>query len=439
MARKLVQLTSSECRAKVRTKKGYISAGVPLVYFPNYSPCWEVTDYLLAESSRISAQSLKTYADQLSVFVRFIYSRSLYFADMSDGFLHEYADYLTGESRTSNTIRSLIRRALWFTLWLKHTSRVHQGVIDFDNADAQINITTKTHRYENRRNGARHNRSYLYHEAMPPPNIPHERRAIRSDVIDALWIATEHLRTRYRRERDQVILALLEVTGARRSEIAEIRVADIPKARTAGYLTIISAKTQSYRTRDVPIDSATLDRIEQFINNDRAALLARKKTQGREARNEGKLILSAKGAPLKTQSISDEINILKRSAGITEPAHPHIFRHRHVTLVLNQIHQDLNAAGLSSMSDALIMRINSQYGWKNDEMFHYYNDQYVAESEGWNNVSYAIIERLTDESVRRELTSLLERIERKKAIEVELLDRLTIALRKLLSGSAIPT
>lgn len=433
MKYQLVDFTSEHCRPGLRTSKGRISKGAPVISYPSGHICWEATDYIIVNASKWTIETIKTYASQISVFVRFMYRSKLSFSDVSDAVMHEFAEHLKDEdSRNANTSRQIISQCFHLLLWLQRTGRLRGLVIDFDNLDAQTNITIKDAGHSS--GGSRHRlKASIFHDCMPARVIPFERRAIQSEVIDLLWESVGHFGTRYRRARAEVILTLLEQTGARVSEVARISTGDIAQAIDTGILSINSAKNDIVPIRKVPIEEQVLDRIQQFIENERQSRVV--KTGSRELggkNGQDMLLLTNKGTAMSSKSITDEVNILKRNAGLQLPAHPHLFRHRHVTLVLNQIHQELACLGLSSLSDSLIMRVNAQYGWQSDEMIHHYNDQLIAELEGWKNVSEETSRHLRESDLRRDLVKLVKSLKKKKVVELDDIDQLATTLQDIL-------
>ena len=98
-------------------------------------------------------------------------------------------------------------------------------------------------------------RSYLHHHSFPEPDAGRERLPISRDTIDRLIAANQDISpTPYIRRRRYVMLRLFEITGARRIEVANIKVKDIYEAMLTGELMVFTAKQRgTTQTRKLPV------------------------------------------------------------------------------------------------------------------------------------------------------------------------------------------
>lgn len=418
--RKLVLTTSEECKANLiwSNPRIFNSKLLPLIHYPNYAICWEATDWLLYQWKRGTAKrSLNTYAYKISPFVRYLFNQRRSFDSVDDRLLVDFSIHLlTHQKKSPNNTGDIIRRVLDLLRWLQVTYRFSNKVIAVDDPEAQIRCQMKTAAYRSK-NGKKGSINYLHHESIPNREVTQEKRAISNNVIDALWEAVENMDTAFRRERAKTILTLLENTGGRRIEIHKIKTFDIYEAKKTGFLNINSAK-KKYQgaNRDIPIDISAIKRVIDFIEHERAIVIKKQINRGQITKDSNEVLISIHGSPIVEQTITDEISKLRRISGIVEPAHPHLFRHRFTTLLIDQAHEDLKDQGLGNIGDSVTQKIMSTMGWSSKEMVNRYHDIYVSESEGWKNIEKKLLARLQDDNLQRELISFIDLLRNKDQI-----------------------
>lgn len=421
--KQLVLSTSSECKARIvwRNPRIIDAKNIPLIHYPNFTICWEATDWLLHLWRKGSKPStLETYAYKISPFIRHLFKHRQPFNSVDDNFLVDFSIYLIVEENISpNEVGNIIRRVLDLFEWLQNNRRFTNKVFGIDDPDAQIRCQVEKSSNKSAR-GKRGTRNGLYHESIPARVITQEKCAIVGNAIDAIWDTTDTFKTAFRRERDRTIITLLENTGGRRVELHRITVGDIYHAKETGFLTLKTAKKKiEGAVREIPIDITAIDRVLDFIEHERAQIIKKKIKSGCIKGDSGIVLINAHGSPMSEQTISDEISMLRRISGISDSAHPHLFRHRYTTLLLDHAHQEFNDLGLGNIGDSVVQKIMSMMGWSSNEMVSHYHDIYVGESEGWKNIEKLFLMRLKDENLQRELTLLIRRLETGNELDID--------------------
>ncbi|EQA0897491.1 site-specific integrase [Escherichia coli] len=178
-------------------------------------------------------------------------------------------------------------------------------------------------------------RTYWHHHSFPHPKPQTRRLPINSKNIAKLIEAIPYVsRTTYQRRRRFILIKLLEITGARRIEVANIRVEDIYNARLMKQeleLKVFTAKRSGGREeyRYLPISRIDLELLVNFIEKFRSRVI--KKTVGIKEDLGYLLISETSGQRLATETLTNELLLLAKTAKIEEQACAHMFRHRFIT------------------------------------------------------------------------------------------------------------
>jgi integrase len=189
--------------------------------------------------------------------------------------------------------------------------------------------------------------SYWDHHSFPEPSALKRRLPISTANIEKLRQAVGTMSTSpHQRMRRHCTLKLLEVTGARRGEIALIETQFV---KNAGEMEMpmlrvptLKKRRSSPPYRFVPISRSDIEFIMQYVEVHRRAVV-RRKLRGQS--DHGFLLVGEDGMPYQPNSITQEVRKLARHAGIDEVACPHMFRHRFFTklfVALIEQHQSEN-------------------------------------------------------------------------------------------------
>src|SRR6185436_15008394 len=122
--------------------------------------------------------------------------------------------------------------------------------------------------------------------------------------------------------RDIIIIELLFATGARVSEIAELREENI----------------NLYTGNILIRGKGNKERIIQVCNHETIAILRsyRELCNKRKTKDKGYFLVNRFARKLSDQSIRNVVKKLSRRAGITKRITPHVFRHSFATLLLER-------------------------------------------------------------------------------------------------------
>ncbi|MFD3299423.1 tyrosine-type recombinase/integrase [Aquipseudomonas alcaligenes] len=182
----------------------------------------------------------------------------------------------------------------------------------------------------------RHKRTFVLreHRSFPQATPLHTRLPISNDSIALIKSAATHTsNSSFLKLRRLVMLRVFEATGARRVEVSQIRVPDILRALNDGTYKVEfnSAKQggEASSKRLIPLTRTDLKFIQSYIDIQRSAVI--KRTCGK-SKDSGFLFISeTTGAPLRPNTLTQEMSQLRIAAKLTNQACLHMFRHRFIT------------------------------------------------------------------------------------------------------------
>lgn len=315
---------------------------IPCVSWPDGRWSFEANLYMLelyerGLSRKNGGGSLKTYAANISHLIRYCFYNKTDFIQLTDAQFTLFMKGLQVERknknpnikiRDANTSINIGRNCLDF---LDCVGRFHhqpnfvsqEGRIKAEKKDIQINIQG--------RNKSLH-RSYWQHHSFSHPDPKVRVLPISSDNIKKLQEAINQVSHSYfLKRRRQTMLMMLEMTGGRRGEIANLTVNSVIKAKQTKepMLELITLKRRGLHKREIPISSPDLDGLIHFIEKHRHHLVRKK--IGLNCDHGFVFVSETTGKPLNAQTISQEIYLLAKAARIDEKAHAHMFRHRFIT------------------------------------------------------------------------------------------------------------
>lgn len=326
------------------------AGGFPVVRWPDGSYCFEANHYLLDLRMRkaLSAGTLVMKASQISHLLRFCWRRRIAPLALSDSNFISFVKEITPErkpgssarvSRSDTTVNSIARCSLDFL----HILSLHASIEGFLGPSGQI---LAEQRQATRRTayGREIRIAYWHHSALPTPDPKVRRLPVSSAVIDqlkraAISIARARLeapnaRTSRRhqilhtRARRLLLIALLETTGARIAEIAQIRLSDFRAAERMEYPLLRVPTLKDGRERLIPMLHSELKVIREYIDFFRAPLL---RALGSKVAPHDFVLVSRFGTPILAATLSNEFGPLRREANVSEQACAHMFRHRFIT------------------------------------------------------------------------------------------------------------
>ena len=318
---------------------------IPMLCWPDGRWCLEANLYILelyerGLSRKNDGGSLKTYAANLSHLLRYCFQNNTDFINFTDSQFTLFIRGLQVERknkkpevrvRDANTIISIGRNCLDF---LGCVGRFHNQP-DFIGNKGQIKAEQKEFHIKIGGRSSGRNiliRRYWHHNAFPMPDSKVKVLPINSNNIKKLREAASQISTSlFLKRRRQIMLMMLEITGGRRGEIANLTVHSVmsAKAMKEPMLELITLKRRENHTRKIPIPRPDLDMLISFIEKQRYQIM--RKTLGLSNDHDYVFINETNGNPIKSQTISQEIYALANAADIKEKAHAHMFRHRFIT------------------------------------------------------------------------------------------------------------
>ncbi|HGH5397460.1 TPA: tyrosine-type recombinase/integrase [Raoultella planticola] len=345
---KLYHITSSYCRLPyaIDQNSHVLSVkadNIPLLTWPDGRPCTEANLYILncferGLSRKEDGGTLTQYSKLLSHLIRFCFNNNCSFIDLNDSHFSLFIRMLQSEidpKKPGQRIRQAAHVANIGRICLGFLGYVGELYLEpsFIGATGTIRAETKEVKLASLRKNI--SRIYWHHHSFPHPEPQTRRLPINSKniekIIEVIPVVST---TTYQRRRRFILIKLLEITGARRIEIANIKVEDIYNARLMGQesmLKVLTAKRSEGKEqyRYLPISGADLELIVNFIEKFRYRII--KKTIGVNKDHGYLLISETSGLRLATETLTNELLLLAKAAKIEEQACAHMFRHRFIT------------------------------------------------------------------------------------------------------------
>lgn len=429
---------------------------IPLLCWPDGRPCTEANLYMLhcferGLSRKEGGGTLTQYAKLLSHIIRFCFNNNYSFMGLTDSRFSLFIRSLQGEmdprkpeqrKRRAAHVANIGRTCLGFLgfvgeLYLEPS---------FVGAAGTIRAETKEFKLAGQRKQVV--RTYWHHHSFPNPEPPTRRLPINStNIAKLIEVIPDVSTTTYQRRRRFILVKLLEITGARRVEIANIRVEDIYNARKMKQepvLKVFTAKRSGGREayRYLPISKMDLELIVNFIEKFRQRII--KKTIG-SASDTGYLLISeSSGLRLATETLTNELLLLAKAAKIEEQACAHMFRHRFITklfVALIEQHEfengdDFRRALLDG--ETLKRKVQEYTGHTSISSLEPYIHLAFEEVARFGNTLDLIKAKLAVESLQSNLKDIAIELRHGRSpseLSVLLLDYIDLALEELSSAS----
>jgi hypothetical protein len=318
---------------------------IPILRWPDGSWChpanrfmWELYERGLSRRNR--GGSLAVAAAHLSPLLRYCWSERIDPIELNDNNFRELISKLIGERRhnhpgqAARSTEAVIKIGRSCMSFLESVARFHEdeGLIG-----PKGRIRAMRRAFEippsRRRNGGAKTQIYWHHDALPQSSTKKKRLPIASANVEKLkQVVAKVSKTPHQRIRRYVMLKLLEITGARRGEVALLTVASVVNASRMEvpmlYTPTLKKGGEHLEYRYIPISRADAKFLAQYAEIHRRILVGRVL----KGKDHGLFLVSGTtGEALKPNSITAEVRRLAASAGISQKACPHMFRHRFIT------------------------------------------------------------------------------------------------------------
>lgn len=158
---------------------------------------------------------------------------------------------------------------------------------------------------------------------MKAPAIPEESLEFVTDEQLRAIIATcrSNSRHNFRGHRDEAIIRLLASTGARLSEVADVRLEDVDLVSKSPVATVLG---KGRRPRELPLDEPTFDAMRFYVTRERP----------RHPSASSDWLWLARAGKLTAGGIAQMVAERGIKAGVKRRVHPHELRHRFIATML---------------------------------------------------------------------------------------------------------
>ncbi len=429
---KSLNLYSHYSLGNITTKEG---DNMPFVVWPNDTPCLLANLYMLDLTNRrgrggrqgLSRRGSKggtmgEYAAKITQLIRFSFHNNCDFIELTDSHFTRFINYLRAEMdqydptvrrKNENTITAVGRVCLDFLSFVG----LFYNEPNFVAQDGIIIASKKEVKIKSNSGETLKTESYWHHHSFSEGERQKTRDKISKENISRLRDAVWHEGSRFIQARRLCLISLLENTGARRGEIAQLLVSDILKADNMSepMLRIPTLKQGDEIYRLVPIHKQLLAELKRYIRIFRKPVI--KGTIGTGNDHDYFFLSEITGKPLKAETLSAEISDIRKIAGIDEKVCAHMFRHAFVTnlfVILIQRHNfenpDQFRASLLS-SESFKQEVMQWTGQKNaatvDHYLHLAFDEIAGYADTISGVHLVLAMELFDKRLL-ELTKQLE-------------------------------
>lgn len=339
--------------------------GMPFPMWPDGRWCLELALYLnfgKARSKSAGAKSQQAVAYLLGELVRFCFRNRIGFLELTNSHFELFIQGLfvkvenkfgsMVEPRSTNRILKIGREALSFLFYVGELFMKS----NFVGINGTIHGEMKLYSTPTPRGSKPIIRRYWHHASFPSRSPIVRRHPISDEHISLLRRAVIKLsRSPFLRQRRLLSIRLFDATGARRIELVNLTMSSVADARAmvkrgeAPFLRIPTFKKRSGpKARLLPIDEVLLAALEDFINIYRAPIIAK------VGFNCEFVLIGHRGNQLEPNTLTQELHHLRKIAGITGKAHPHLFRHRYVSRRIKELIQRLELTTSMSVIEYLV-------------------------------------------------------------------------------------
>lgn len=455
-------------RSKKFVARSVVLPAAAFMSWPNGYPCVYAEMYLLDVSSGLTVRacggSLRTKAASLSHLVRFCWDRGKNFWELYDGDFHDFVDTLLEEThpgrpgfkrRNRNTVRAIIEESVLFLGWLQDNVLTNRTLIGLRRSLPQIRLIERSGSCRGNPGMQR-----LEYPEAPPPDPRDPKRPMPTALRDHLWKAfltksdPDTHSNRYRRRfpdeasylftvdflrsRRELLLLLLEATGARPGEIVLLQLSKNAQCARTNRLVIPTLKRRHAHDPDrkIPISSEVAIKIELHIAKFRNPLLEMLQSCGKHPLPNDRLLLSLKGHPLPVATLTKDFQRIVKVAKVEQPACQSMFRHRFITLMIARHLRDFlsphphrNRAMITESDYRSILRKVATFtGHAREESLFHYIDWAWEEIGVFDKTNEEMVDDAAIENINA-LMSLMAELRLKKSLSAK--DIIETAMTKL--------
>lgn len=340
-----------------------ISSMIPATFavtWPDGTPCTLIELFLIHKfrtgaSTREDGGSLRATVSKLIHLIRYCWSSKRDFWELDNTDIDKLIISLMSDTRKSsplnrardnNTVRAIIASIVEFLIWIQEEIIVGANLIGKGPA---FRIRLKEHRTLDHRHKT-YQIKLVYH-TLPPRDVKEPKRPISRLKRNALWAAVASMKTKsasqiswvknhqagstadtYLKARRELLLELLEATGARPGELSRLSVSKNEDCDSSRTLTLETLKRRRQIERVIPLQPGVAMRLTVFIKKHRKILLEEIRTSGIISTPLDRVFLSINGKPASERVMESEFQRLSKVAGLADyQCCMSMFRHRFIT------------------------------------------------------------------------------------------------------------
>lgn len=330
------------------------------VTWPDGTPCTLIEIYLISRfrhgaSVREDGGSLRATVSKLIHLIQYCWKIKRDLWELDDDNFYDMVLSLMNQMkhnaplirvRDNNTVRSIIASIVDFLLWIQNEIMIGKYFIGIG-PEYKIKLIEKKI-LQSKRNYYTIQR--IYHR-LPPHDTKEPKRPISREKRNAIWQAVsdmthvvKYLPTwgrsnaisvflrDYLKARRELLLELLEATGARPGELARLSVSKNEDCYENQELMLITLKRRRHIERKIKLQPGVAMRLTVFIRKYRSGLLKEIHAAGQKSTPMDLLFLGINGAPMTERLMVSEFNRISKVAGLGEyQSCMSMFRHRFIT------------------------------------------------------------------------------------------------------------
>lgn len=418
------------------------------VTWPDGTPCSLIEINLVSRirrgvSVREDGGSLRATVSKLMHLVRYCWLIKRDFWELDDDDIYGLVSALMSDmkpesplvrTRDNNTVRAIIAAVMEFLLWLQ--SDIMQGV-----ALVGIGSEFRIRLVERKVIDSKRNRQILmrvYHR-LPPRDTKEPKRPMGRDKRNALWSAVsdmagltfamlpmwarggdhEALLSAYLKARRELLLELLEATGARPGELSRLSVSINENCYKSHGLVLVTLKRRRHVERKIPLQPSVAMRLTVFIKKQRAMLLKVIESAGIKTNPLDRVFLGIYGEPMSERTMTSEFRRISVAAGLGDyQSCMSMFRHRFITKQVAihlgiYIGSENKAKEMMTDSDyrTILKKVATVTGHGNEESLMHYLDLAWDELGVGNQLDSAMAIDASIESASTQIISLIGMLE----------------------------
>lgn len=396
----------------------------PFFTFNNGVPCLALNSYIQSEEFiKLSDETIFKTAYSLTHIIRFCENNKIKFSHFSENDFVAFSHSLQEEDRENKTTVFILSNTLnFFNYFGRKFLDIENYCIDILHCFYKKHITKSNKETKS-----------LYHVCFPTKEPVKRRSPVSLGNIEKMYENVPKTSdSSFVQKRNRVILKLLEITGARVGEISLLTIQDIENVFTddkpALKMRTLKRRGGLVDYRYVPVNKADFNEIATYIKIYRNKII--KNTIGK-VNDEGYLLISENtGKAILPVTITNEINKIRKIAGIEEKVCAHMFRHRFITNLFIQLIKQYDIQNKDQFRNSLMdlenlkVYIQQATGHKNVNSLDNYID--IAKSELTN--MHKVVDNLLAvrdiESIAKEKQRLLNMLKNKEITTTEYIKKI---------------